>query len=88
MPRGAVLLAAALAGIGPAAAEDGCARHATAFPALIGGAEADVLAALRAMPGIRTIRTGAPDSPMTQDWRPDRATVIVAGGRVLRITCG
>jgi len=89
MKRGlAMLLAMGLAGAMPAEAAGGCARHAAEFAALAGSSERDTLDALRAMPGIRAIRVGAPDSPMTQDWRSDRATVIVRDGRVVRVTCG
>ena len=67
---------------------EGCARHQAAFPALIGGSEAAARAALAAMPGIRTIRSGGPDTPMTRDFRPDRASILVENGVVTRISCG
>jgi len=65
-----------------------CAVNVTAFSALIGKPQAEVEAALRAMPGIATIRAGAPNAPMTMDFREDRATLTVVGGRVTRIVCG
>ena len=81
----ALLLLAAPALAQPAV---GCAQHEGAFAALLGRNEAAVRAALAALPGIRTIRVGGPASAMTQDYSPDRATVLVDRGVVLRITCG
>ena len=65
-----------------------CAAHEAAFPALIGKPQAEVEAALRAMPGIRALRAGGPNAPMTMDYREDRATLTVVNGRVTRIACG
>lgn len=82
----ALLLVSAAACAQPTA--EGCARHQGEFPPLIGGSLEAARAALDRMPGIRTIRVGAPGTPMTQDYRADRATVLVEGGVVRRITCG
>ena len=65
-----------------------CRAHEAAFPPLIGGGLEAARAALEAMPGIRSIRVGGPNTAFTFDYRPDRATVIVDGGVVRRITCG
>lgn len=65
-----------------------CAVNVTAFPALIGKPQAEVEAALWAMPGIAAIRAGGPNAPMTMDFREDRATLTVVDGRVTRIVCG
>jgi len=65
-----------------------CAVNRTAFPPLIGQPLATVEAALRAMPGIATIRSGGPNAPMTMDYREDRATITHVDGRVTRIVCG
>lgn len=72
----------------PAQPAADCARHAGEFPALVGRSEAAVRAALAVMPGIRTIRAAAPGAALTQDYRADRATLLVERGLVLRITCG
>lgn len=73
----------------PAAPEEGgCAAHRAAFPALIGRSEAEVRTALGAMVGIRTIRAGGPNTPMTRDYRQDRATLLVENAVVSRIDCG
>lgn len=68
--------------------EGGCFAHEHAFPPLIGGSLEAARAALEAMPGIRSIRVGGPNTAFTFDYLPDRATVIVDGGAVRRITCG
>jgi hypothetical protein len=65
-----------------------CAAHQARFPALIGKAPEEVRAALEAMPGINTIRMAGPNTPMTRDYRPDRATVLIENGVVTRIMCG
>lgn len=65
-----------------------CAAHEDAFPALIGKPQSEVEAVLRAMPGIRALRAGGPNAPMTTDYREDRATLTVLDGRVTRIVCG
>ncbi|MBR0682208.1 hypothetical protein GXW74_17080 [Roseomonas eburnea] len=87
-----IRLAAALLFLSAAAAraqaQEGCFRHQGEFPALIGGSPEAARAALDRMPGIRTIRVGGPETPMTRDYRPDRATVLVEGGVVRSITCG
>ncbi|MBR0651389.1 peptidase inhibitor I78 [Roseomonas terrae] len=91
MTRGALmaaLLVGAVAACAQPAAAAGCAAHEASFPALIGRSEADVRTALAAMPGIRAVRVGGPDTMMTQDFREDRATVLVVDGAVRRITCG
>src|SRR5688572_17721591 len=65
-----------------------CAQNAAQFPRLIGGDARSVEAALRVMPGIVFVRVVGPDSRVTMDHRPDRATVLVVDGTVRRITCG
>ncbi|MFN9337820.1 MAG: hypothetical protein ACK53U_11025 [Alphaproteobacteria bacterium] len=71
-----------------AQAPEGCARHEARFPALLGKAPEEVRAALQAMPGISTVRMGGPTTPMTKDYRIDRATGLIENGVVTRITCG
>lgn len=70
------------------AAPEGCARHEARFPALLGEAPEEVRAALQAMPGITTVRMGGPNTPMTRDYRIDRASALIENGVVTRITCG
>jgi hypothetical protein len=65
-----------------------CAAHEAGFAALIGLTEAEVRAALAGMPGIKAVRAGGPGAPMTMDFRDDRVTLAVQGGRVIRIACG
>lgn len=65
-----------------------CAAHEAVFPALIGKPQPEVERVLRAMPGIRALRAGGPNAPMTMDYREDRATLTVVDGRVTRIVCG
>lgn len=65
-----------------------CAVHEAEFPRLIGLTEAAAIAALETMPGIRMVRVGAPGSPMTTDYRQERATLLVRDGRVVEIRCG
>ena len=86
----AVILGAGLPACAPAqpASPGGCFDHQAEFPALIGGSPEAARAALERMPGIRTVRVGGPNTPMTRDYRPDRATVFVEGGVVRSITCG
>ena len=72
----------------PGLAASGCAAHVEAYGALIGRPEAEVRAALGAMPGIRTIRAGGPGTALTRDYRPDRATILLREGRAERIDCG
>jgi hypothetical protein len=67
---------------------EGCAQHQARFPALLGKAPEEVRAALQAMPGINTVRLGGPNTPMTKDYRIDRATVLIENGVVVRIMCG
>lgn len=69
-------------------APEGCAQHQARFPALLGKAPEEVRVALQAMPGISTVRMGGPNTPMTRDYRIDRASVLVENGVVTRITCG
>jgi hypothetical protein len=68
--------------------EDACTRHRASFPALIGKPAEEVRAALWAMPGIAMVRVAGPDTALTQDFRPDRATIFVENDRVKEITCG
>lgn len=86
----AVILGAGLPGITSAqpAPSGGCFSHQAEFPALIGSSPEAARAVLERMPGIRTVRVGGPNTPMTRDDRPDRATVFVEGGVVRSITCG
>jgi hypothetical protein len=86
-------LAMACAEVAPAqsraqAAPEGCAQHQARFPALLGKAPEEVRAALQAMPGISTVRMGGPTTPMTRDYRIDRASVLIENGVVTQITCG
>jgi len=67
---------------------EGCAQHQARFPALMGKAPEEVRAALQAMPGINMVRMGGPNTPMTRDYRIDRATVLIENGVVTQITCG
>ncbi|MCA3420808.1 MAG: hypothetical protein INF88_18115 [Roseomonas sp.] len=69
-------------------APEGCARHEARFAALLGKAPDEVRAALQAMPGISTVRMGGPTTPMTRDYRIDRASMLIESGVVTRITCG
>jgi len=67
---------------------EGCAQHQARFPALLGKAPEEVRAALQAMPGITTVRMGGPNTPMTRDYRIDRASVLIENGVAAQITCG
>ena len=71
-----------------AQAPEGCARHQARFAGLLGKAPDEVRAALQAMPGINSVRMGGPTTPMTKDYRIDRATGLIENGIVTRITCG
>ena len=86
----AVLTASACARAQAAAAPEtgGCARHQAEFPRLTGLTEAAAVAAVEGMPGIRTLRIGGPNTPMTRDYRPDRATLLLRDGKVERVLCG
>ena len=75
-------------GAAQAQAPEGCARHEARFAALLGKAPEEVRAALQAMPGISTVRMGGPNTPMTRDYRIDRATALIENGIVTQITCG
>jgi hypothetical protein len=66
----------------------GCAAHEAELPALAGLTEADAVAAIERMPGIRTLRVAGPGTPMTRDYRPERATLLLRDGRVERVICG
>ena len=66
----------------------GCAAHESEFPALAGLTEAAAVAAIERMPGIRTVRVAGPGAPMTRDYRPERATLLLRDGRVERVLCG
>ena len=70
-----------------AQAPEGCARHQARFAGLLGKAPDEVRAALQAMPGISTVRMGGPTTPMTKDYRIDRATGLIENGVVTQITC-
>jgi hypothetical protein len=72
----------------PPPAIGGCSAHEAALPALNGKPEAEVRAALGALPGIRTIRLLAPGQPATRDFRPDRVGGVVEGGVVTGLACG
>ena len=69
-------------------APEGCAQHQARFPALLGKAPEEVRAALQAMPGVNTVRMGGPTTPMTRDYRIDRASMLIENGVVTQITCG
>lgn len=84
-PMIAILLSA---GASLAQSPEGCAQHQPRFPALLGKAPEEVRAALQAMPGITTVRMGGPTTPMTRDYRIDRASVLIENGVVTQITCG
>ena len=96
MPRITLALALLLSAAWPAASwaqaqtsqPAGCAAHQARFPALLGKSPEEVRAALQAMPGITAVRMGGPNTPMTRDYRIDRATVLVENGVVTRIMCG
>jgi len=85
-------LAVACAGVAPAQhpapVPEGCPQHQARFPALLGKAPDDVRTALQAMPGITAVRMGGPTTPMTRDYRIDRATALIENGVVTQITCG
>ncbi|MFC7477666.1 hypothetical protein ACFQS7_25125 [Dankookia sp. GCM10030260] len=66
----------------------GCAAHQAAFPALAGLTEAEAVTAIEAMPGIRTLRVAGRAAPMTRDYRPERATLLLRDGRVEKVVCG
>jgi hypothetical protein len=66
----------------------GCAAHESELPALAGLTEAAAVAAVERMPGIRTLRVAGPGAPMTRDYRPERATLLLRDGRVERVICG
>ncbi|TDH61716.1 hypothetical protein E2C06_15445 [Dankookia rubra] len=66
----------------------GCAAYESEFPALAGLTEAAAVAAIERMPGIRTLRVAGPGAPMTRDYRPERATLLLRDGRVDRVLCG
>ncbi len=85
----AVLATAACARAQTAVPEaGGCAQYEAGFPRLTGLTEAEAIAALEKMPDIRTVRIGGPNTPMTRDYRPERATVLLRDGKVERVTCG
>ncbi|MCA3361384.1 MAG: hypothetical protein INF79_01485 [Roseomonas sp.] len=86
-PIAGILVIACTAGA-LAQAPEGCARHQARFAGLLGKAPDEVRAALLAMPGISTVRMGGPTTPMTHDYRTDRATGLIENGVVTRITCG
>jgi hypothetical protein len=95
LPRVALALAAVLGTAAAAPAQTagvprsgGCAQHQAAFPALAGLTEAEAVAAVEAMPGIRTLRVAGSGTPMTRDYRPERATLLLRDGRVEKIVCG
>jgi hypothetical protein len=81
-------IAAAPSGGAPVPAPEGCLLQESRFPALLGKPLADVRAALLALPGISTVRSGGPNDPMTLDYRLDRATVLIQFDVATRITCG
>ncbi|MEN9498350.1 MAG: Peptidase inhibitor family [Pseudomonadota bacterium] len=70
------------------AASEGCAQHQARFPALIGASAEEARHALLALPGIKALRMGGPETPMTRDYRPDRVTVLIEDGKAARIICG
>ena len=82
------ITAATTGGGGQVPPAEGCLLHEARFPALLGKALEDVRTALLALPGISTVRSGGPDTPMTLDYRLDRVTVLVEFNVATRITCG
>ncbi len=72
----------------PGVTRSGCAAHVDDITPLIGRPEAEVRAALSGMAGIRTLRVVGPNTPVTHDYRPDRATVLLRDGIAERIDCG
>ncbi|MDO9711516.1 I78 family peptidase inhibitor [Paracraurococcus lichenis] len=66
----------------------GCAAHQAGLAALAGLTEQEAIAAMERMPGIRTARVAGPGQPMTRDYRPERATILLRDGRVERVICG
>ena len=83
-----LLLAPVVAHAQPAQQRANCAQNEARFPALIGRPQAEVEAALRAMPGIGVLRALAPNAPATTDYRGNRATLTIVDGRVRSIVCG
>ena len=88
-------LAAVLATAAGAAAQPlgmpgtaGCSQHQAELSALGGMTESEAVAAIERMPGIRTVRVAGPGTPMTRDYRPERATILLRDGRVDRVICG
>lgn len=81
------LLLGCAGGVGNGAS-GGCASYEVGFQRLIGGSLESARATLARMPGIQSVRVGGPNTPMTRDYRPDRATVIAEGDTVRSITCG
>jgi hypothetical protein len=66
----------------------GCAAHEPELPAFIGLTEAAAITAIERMPGIRTVRVAGPGTPVTRDYRPERATLLLRDGKVERVMCG
>jgi hypothetical protein len=66
----------------------GCAQYQSGLAALAGLTEAEAVAAMERMPGIRTVRVTGPTTPVTRDYRPERATLLLRGGRVEKVVCG
>jgi hypothetical protein len=92
--RPALALAVALGAAASAQAQTagppgtgGCSRHQPEFAALGGLTEAEAIAAIERMPGIRTVRVAGPAAPVTRDYRPERATLLLRGGRVEKVVC-
>jgi len=93
--RAALLLALALGAAAGARAQTagvpgtaGCAQHQAELGTLTGLTEAEAIAAMERMPGIRTVRIAGPASALSRDYRPERATVVLRDGRVERVICG
>jgi hypothetical protein len=85
IPLALMLLLGCAGGNGAAG---GCAANEVGFQRLIGGTLESARATLERMPGVTSIRVGTPGSPMTRDFRPNRATVTVEGDTVRSIACG
>ena len=83
-----LFLAAALSAEPAAAQAKGCSAHEAALPGLVGLSEAQAIAALEAMPGITLVRFAAPGSPLTQDHREERITLLMRDGKVVAAACG
>lgn len=72
----------------PCRGTGGCAAHQSEFAALTDLTEAEAIAPTVRMPGTRTVGVATPAQPVMRDGSPDRATLLMRGGRVERVPCG